>query len=55
MIDFLLCLLVCPSLPLVRFGQLLYAMQIIIKVSIIKVYIERDNLQVELIRFRNFV
>ena len=43
---------VSPSLPLVCFGQLLrYSMQIYkCIVNIIKVYIERNNLQVELIR-----
>ena len=45
------CLSVRPSLQLVRFGKLLrYADKRI--VNIIKVYIERNNLQVELIRFR---
>ena len=52
MIDFLLglfvCLFVSPSLCLGRFGQLLcYADKHI--VTIMKVYIERNNLQVELI------
>ena len=58
MIDFLLglfclfvCLFVSPSLCLVRFGQLLcYADKCI--VNIMKVYIERNNLQVEFIRCR---
>ena len=48
-----MCVCVCirSSLHSVRFGQLLrYAHQRII--NIIKVYIERSNMQVELIRFR---
>ena len=61
MIDFLLGLFVCqlvsqsvsPSLPLVRFGQLLYDVRCVDKriVNIMKVYIEANNLQVELIQF----
>ena len=66
MIDFLLGLFVClffwfplyvsssvsPSLPVVRFGQILrYADTCL--VNIMKVYIERINLQVELIGCRN--
>ena len=51
MIYFLLGLFVSPSPPLVRVGQLLrYADKRI--VHIMKVYIERNNLEVELIRFR---
>ena len=43
-------LFVSPSLPLVSFGQLLhYADKRI--VNIMKVYIERNNLQLELIRY----
>ena len=50
---FLVCLSVSPSLPLVSFGQLLsYADKCF--VNIMKVYIERNNLQVELIGCRNF-
>ena len=47
------CVRVCvsPSLHLVRFGQLLRYVDKHI-VDILKVYIERTNLQVELLRFR---
>ena len=45
------CLYVSSSLHLVRFGQLLRCAHKRI-VSIMKVYIERNNMQVELIRFR---
>ena len=47
------CLLVSPSLPLVHFDQLLRYIDTR-SVNIMKVYIERDNLQVELIRRRKF-
>ena len=48
------CLFVSPSLSLGRFGQLLrYADKRI--VNIMKVCIERNNLQVELIRRRKFI
>ena len=53
MIDFLLGLFVRPSLPLARFGQLLRYMQIIaLSIYIMKVYIERNNMQVELGSFK---
>ena len=51
---YLVCLFVSQSLPLVRFGQLLRYPDNCI-VNIMKVYIERNNLQVELIRFCNFL
>ena len=47
------CLFVSPSLPLVHFGQLL-SMQIN-ALLIVKVYTERNNMQVELIRYRKKV
>ena len=51
MIEVVLCLYVSPSLALVRFDQLLrYAAKRI--VNIIKVQIDRNNSQVELIRYR---
>ena len=57
MIYFLLglfvCLFVSPSLCLVRFGKLLrYADKLIVN---IKVYIERNTLQLECIRYRKHV
>ena len=47
------CSFVCllPSLHSVRFGQLLRRAHKRI-VNIMKVYIERNNIQVEIIRFR---
>ena len=52
---YLVCLFVCltvsPSLPLVGFGQLLRYVDKRI-VNIMKVYIKRNNMQIELIRFR---
>ena len=45
------CLFVSSSLHLVRFGKPLRCVGKRI-VNIIKVYIERNNMQVELIRFR---
>ena len=47
--EFVLCLFVSPSLTLVHFGQLLrYADKRIVNIPVLKVYMERDNLQVEL-------
>ena len=53
MIDFLVvsfvCVFVCPSLPSVRFGQILrYADKRIVNIN--EVDIKRNNLKVELIR-----
>ena len=45
------CLSVSPSLPLVSFGQLFRCADNCI-VNIMKVYIERNNMQAELIQFR---
>ena len=46
-----ICQSVSPSLPLVRFGKILRCSDKRI-VNIMNVYLERNNMQVELIRFR---
>ena len=50
-LGFCLCVSVCSSLHLVRFGQLSCCVDKRI-VNKMKTYIERNNMKVELIRFR---